>query len=208
MPAPLQLDLLTGEPIKPWDRQPGETTKAFAAFTHYRDQGVSRTVERTGEWWSKEIVRQGRTKRGATSRVQSWSRDNRWRDRAEAWDREVERVRQASVIKRIVDMSERHRSESEAGSRVVAFVMRQFMEVAVRDGVTSDKAQALLRDMARLMTTLPRLHEDERIALAGSAEAFAGIVAPRDNEEAEGVVLEVIGGAEIEAKPRTESDNP
>jgi len=36
-----------------WDRQPGESPPAFAAFALYRDMGVSRSSARVGQEFGK-----------------------------------------------------------------------------------------------------------------------------------------------------------
>ena len=91
---------------QPWERQPDEPSKAFHAFTVYRDLGPAKRSlaavsldlygERTG------------CKRGAPGRVREWSGRYRWRERAEAWDARLdEEARQAAIEARRA-MQERH----------------------------------------------------------------------------------------------------
>jgi hypothetical protein len=61
--------------VRPWDRRPNETVKAYAAFQTYLDQGVDRSyvcvakaLGRSGTW------------------IEQWGRKHEWPARAAAWD--------------------------------------------------------------------------------------------------------------------------
>lgn len=60
---------------RPWDRQPGETSKAYEAFLTYRDQGASRTVRNVAEALGK-----------SETLISGWSSKNNWVSRSAAWD--------------------------------------------------------------------------------------------------------------------------
>lgn len=62
--------------MKPWDRQPGETLKAFQAFGEYLLLGPKRSI---GKLAAKE---------GRRRTLEGWSSRNRWQDRVAAWDTE------------------------------------------------------------------------------------------------------------------------
>jgi hypothetical protein len=86
----------------PWDRQPDETDKAWAAFVIYRDLGSIRTVART----TKELGKRN------PQHVEDWSRKYGWRFRVEEYDRdqdrkareEAERIRLAEVERQTKEM--------------------------------------------------------------------------------------------------------
>lgn len=61
--------------LDPWDRQPGETSKAYEAFSIYRDMGAQRTVRGTAEHLNKSL-----------QLIAGWSGKNDWVARAAAWD--------------------------------------------------------------------------------------------------------------------------
>jgi hypothetical protein len=61
--------------VRPWDRQPGETSKAYEAFSIYRDMGAQRTVRGTAERLSK-----------SQQLINGWSGKNDWVRRAAAFD--------------------------------------------------------------------------------------------------------------------------
>jgi len=90
----------------PWERQPGETPRAFRAFACYRDLGPWRSLDAVGRCLYPGR-RPGR-KRAATGRLQDWSRHYHWFARAAAWDAELARAaREASADARR-RMAERH----------------------------------------------------------------------------------------------------
>lgn len=61
--------------IKPWSRQVGETSKAYAAFEVYRDLGSERSTRRTAEALGK-----------SEALINGWSAKHGWPERARAWD--------------------------------------------------------------------------------------------------------------------------
>ncbi len=71
-----------------WDRQEGETPKAFAAFVVFRDQGPSRSLD--------AAYREARGQRSGNKRAPGtwtdWYTRYRWKQRAEAYDAHLERL--------------------------------------------------------------------------------------------------------------------
>lgn len=61
--------------VQPWDRQPGETSKAYEAFAIYRDLGSSRSVRLVSEQLAK-----------TQTVIKRWSSKYEWVERAAAWD--------------------------------------------------------------------------------------------------------------------------
>ena len=61
--------------LKPWDRQPNETSKAYGAFVTYRDMGPERSLERVAHTLGK-----------STTIMSRWSAAHNWVSRTEAWD--------------------------------------------------------------------------------------------------------------------------
>src|SRR5438445_12291331 len=66
-----------------WERQPAESSKAFAAFCRYRDLGPA---DRST---AKVAQKLGRSK----TLIDRWSSRWSWVKRVEAWDAEQERIR-------------------------------------------------------------------------------------------------------------------
>src|SRR6516164_7874165 len=95
---------MLGTPLA-YERQPNESDRAFAAFCCYRDLGPKRSLDEVG----KRLYR-GRSgrKRGATGRIQEWSIQWNWRERAVAWDAHLDcQTREAQEQARR-EMGQRH----------------------------------------------------------------------------------------------------
>lgn len=86
---------------KPWEKQKGESYKAFEAFTIFRDLGSNRSLQKVANELSKSLtlIRRWYTK---------WS----WRDRVDAWDEELDRIAREKQEQERAEMAERHIKES------------------------------------------------------------------------------------------------
>lgn len=76
--------------IKPWDKDPDESSKRYFAFCLYRDMGAN---ERSLSKVAKELA--GANKMPARSRLKhlkEWSSEGKWVSRVEAWDVEQDRL--------------------------------------------------------------------------------------------------------------------
>lgn len=67
---------------EPWEKQPTESGKAFAAFQVYRDTPVRQ----------RSLRKLADTLGYGESQIKEWSAQHRWRERVEAWDMEQDRV--------------------------------------------------------------------------------------------------------------------
>ena len=91
--------------IQPWERQPGETARAFAAFVSFRSQPSE--------------TRAVKAARGAAEKqLYTWSSEWRWAERVAAWDRELDRQLQAEELAAQRSMQRRH---ARAGRRLQAW---------------------------------------------------------------------------------------
>lgn len=84
---------------QPWERQPGETSKAYEAFCVYRDMGLSRSVVKVG----KDLGKAART-------VEDWSRKYNWVQRTEAWDSIPAKAMAESYAEMVTDITDQHRA--------------------------------------------------------------------------------------------------
>lgn len=81
----------------PWERQKGESEKAYEAFTTYRDMGAKRSVSAVSERLSKS--------RQLISRWKStWS----WDERCREWDNQLQREAKKAAAEELRKMSQRH----------------------------------------------------------------------------------------------------
>lgn len=64
----------TTDDLRPWDRQPGETSKAYALFRVFLDMGQDRTLQKVADQVSKsaQYIRRLSTQHAWQSRSASW----------------------------------------------------------------------------------------------------------------------------------------
>lgn len=83
--------------IEPWERQPGETEKAYEAFLIFKNLGPGRTLQKVAEKLRK-----------SGSLIRRWKAQCDWENRVEAYDRENERKEQIATQQARKKMIERH----------------------------------------------------------------------------------------------------
>ena len=81
----------------PWERQEGESAKAFEAFTIYLEMGDERGIRAVAQQLDKSRTLIGR-----------WSTTYRWVERVAAYDADVQRKAHAAAVKKQKKMAERH----------------------------------------------------------------------------------------------------
>ncbi|WP_149183287.1 hypothetical protein [Streptomyces sp. TRM49041] len=98
------------ESAEAWERRPGESAAAWEAFACYRDLGLSRSISKV-----TDSLRKARTL------VERWSVTHQWVIRAEAWDREQDRLWRAERQQAAREVARRHaRLASAAQAKIVA----------------------------------------------------------------------------------------
>lgn len=125
---------------RPWDRQPGESPAAWAAFQVYRDAGRGRSLAKTG-------ATLGRTRNAVGLHSARW----RWLERAAAFDAWLDRHGQTAAADAVEAMNKRH---AEAASDALAAIVERLKtldpsELAPRDIAPLLKAAADLERKAR-----------------------------------------------------------
>ena len=83
-------------PPEPWERQKGESLKAFEAFALYRDMS-QRSIRTVAQQLDKSATLIGR-----------WSSTHEWQKRVSAWDAEQDRLARQAQIDEIKKMRKRH----------------------------------------------------------------------------------------------------
>ena len=89
--------------VQPWERQEGETARAYEGFSVYRDMGAERSLAKVGQ-------RLGKSK----AQMEKWSKKYSWVARAEAWDIEQDRLIRVALTKDIGAMRKRHADMAKA----------------------------------------------------------------------------------------------
>ncbi len=85
----------------PWERQPGEGTKAYEAFSTYRDMGYDRSIAKVAEKLGK-----------SEALLERWSRTYKWVERVTAWDVEADRLATKKLLKDIANTRARQRKQA------------------------------------------------------------------------------------------------
>ncbi len=95
--------------MNPWDRRPGESAPAFAAFTSYRDMGPDRSIRLVARKCNKSASMLGR-----------WSAKHAWLFRAEQWDDHLRRLAEAEFRRLAGEDAARMLTVVRAGEALVA----------------------------------------------------------------------------------------
>jgi hypothetical protein len=93
-------------PFESWERLPGETGAAYAAFCAFRVLGLERNIRKAVETAEKDKGKQDKRYRV----WRNWSTQFRWRERAADYDRYTEKLKQAELRKTIEVQGEMHRA--------------------------------------------------------------------------------------------------
>jgi hypothetical protein len=96
---------MDSQQIKPYDRQPNETDKSWAAFCTYRDMGGERSLEKLGQKIGK---RSGRF-------LQQWCSKYKWVERCRPFDNEE--LQRESVLLQEKRLERRLKLEQDAWDR-------------------------------------------------------------------------------------------
>lgn len=148
---------------EPWGRLPGETAKAFNAFTVYRglpphERSLRRAVEHLYGSVISSKLRQ----------FQNWSSKNRWVVRVQAWDDYQDAQSRQAEIEALKAMRERHARE--------ALLIQQKGLEALKEIDTTSLSPAL---MLRFITEGARLEHDAS-GYTKSSNGIEAIIANMD----------------------------
>ena len=145
-------------PAEPWERQPGESSRAFAHFCAYRDLGPTRSHAKVGQ--AVGVSRQ---------RIDELGRQWGWQARVRAWEAEQDRARRAAELGEIRAMGERQAREAAAIQAACAAPVRAFLERVAAGGGAADPLAGLT--LPELLRLLPRMAS--AWAVAAKAERLA-----------------------------------
>jgi hypothetical protein len=138
------------EELLPWEKQRRESAKAFAAFVLYRDLRAQRSLTK--------VVRLQYETGTPTSRSQlgEWSARWSWVERADAFDREEDKVAREEHGRMV---SEARRTEAMAGTLMLGAAIRRLAgeTESQKDEAAAIKALDLNKTTARLADTGAKL---------------------------------------------------
>lgn len=150
-----------------WDKQPGESTKAYAAFVAYRDLGSERSHARVAGAISR-----------ARSQISGWASTWQWSHRVDAWEQQEEQRRREITRDARDRMTERHATQASAAQQAAMGPVIKFLErlrdkpQELDDAETKDLADLALKSLR----SLGHLQAAERIArgLPGTSTEIVG----------------------------------
>jgi hypothetical protein len=174
---------------EPWARQPGEPNRLFHLYTHYRDLGPTRSIDRA--FVAHRTACQGRPEGGKRA-SRHWQRTAvrwGWRERAEAWDAEVDRQTRAATAKEHSDIRLRHARVAQGAMTALSVPVRTVIDALQQDPAlltrlvdqVKGNPMALLSVVAvaaRVASIFPGLAVMERAALGVTVTPTSTIESP------------------------------
>lgn len=135
----------------PWDRQKGESEKAFEAFAVYRDMGVERSITAV----SKQLAK-------SRQLVDRWKHKYQWEERAQKYDKYLDKKAREEVEKSRKDMIKRHIGIAKTlqGKALTALANVNLDEMSIKE----------IRAVLKMATELERVTQGMADAGAASRE--------------------------------------
>ena len=128
-------------PFESWERLPGETSAAFAAFCAFRDFGSDRNIRKAVD--SAEKDEAVRAKRYRVWR--NWCTQFRWRERAADYDNYTEKLKQGEFRKTIEAQGELHRKVTGKMLEVVSKKLDTMNPEELTQGNVSEWVQTAIK---------------------------------------------------------------
>ena len=150
---------------KPWERQEGESVKAFEAFTVYLEMGDERSIRDVAQRLAKSRTLIGR-----------WSVTYQWVERVAAFDADVQRKAHAKAVKKRRNMVDRHIS--------IALKMQEKALMALEQ---MDPADIDPKNLIAMLREATKLEQEMRTAAVD--ERRAAIADVEDTGEADDVLI-------------------
>lgn len=157
---------------KPWERQKGESEKAFEAFAAYRDMGEKRTFAAVAEKLGK-----------SETLIHRWKLRWGWQERVRAYDNELEREARKKVVADRKAMTERHIG--------IAMQLQKKALEALSSLTVEDMTPKDIKEYIKMATDLERLNrtleeEAEKRAGGGPAQFANAIISVFQKREGDG----------------------
>ena len=140
---------------KPWERQEGESVKAFEAFTVYLEMGDERSIREVAQRLAKSRTLIGR-----------WSVTYQWVERVAAFDADVQRKAHAKAVKKRRNMVDRNISIALKRQEKALMALEQ-MDPA---DIDPKNLIAMLREATKLEQEMRTAAVDERRAAIADVE--------------------------------------
>ncbi len=106
---------------KSYDRSDGETSKAYAAFTIYRDMGAARSLEKTANKFYPRQSPDNYPTHPNIARIERWSKTWRWVDRCKDFDRDEESILRDRVRRSNLEEHDRQLEQFRQNNETIGF---------------------------------------------------------------------------------------
>jgi hypothetical protein len=163
----------------PWERQPGESSKQYHAFVHYRDLSA-RAIGRAWVQHKMQCEHVPVPVRRSSSRWDAWASQWGWVERAARWDLEIDRVHREKSMQALLEARERHARLAQATLTVLTMPIRAALEAAKDPAILrrlTEHAKTgpggtiqLLAVISRMAQVIPHMVTVERLALGMTTE--------------------------------------
>jgi hypothetical protein len=137
---------------EPWERQKGESTKAFEAFSIYRDMGPERSLRKVADQLGK-----------SRALIERWSRLWKWVERTREYDNDLEKKAHAKAVKAVQDMTDRH---IKIAMQLQAKALNALQQLPVQDMTA--------KEILSFLTEATKLERSGRVEEAGGKEQADG----------------------------------
>ncbi len=141
---------------RPWECQANESTRIYSAFLEYRDMGPDRTL-------TKMAMMTGHKR----TKLQAMNHRYRWFERAEAWDKHLQKKADEAKIKAIEKMNARHTDHSEKTETTlmipVQALIKKFNKLNTEE-LDNMNTEKLLNLVFQSADRIPKIMDSERKA--------------------------------------------
>lgn len=159
---------------KPWERQIGESEKAFEAFSLYRDMGAERTMQAVADELHKSYTL-----------IRRWKNAWNWKDRVIEYDNDKERQAKKEAEKGLRDMYNR---QTKIAMQIQAKALKALDKLDPSKMSPKDVKEYLrmATDLERLNRTLNAdQHKDEKQSAASLADTIVAAYERRKGGDGE-----------------------
>jgi hypothetical protein len=183
----------------PWERQQGESDRAYRAFQHYMNLPTSeRSIARV----ALDLVHAGAkpvsNRRHRHGQFETWATQHSWVERAAAWDDELHRRKREAFLKANEEASERMALEAESIQQAALVTARAILQkITTDDDALGDLAKRGLEELLPMLrgtaTAWAAGNRAERLARGmttdhadvqlGPSQARRDVVSPEEEEQ-------------------------
>ncbi|NIQ91035.1 MAG: hypothetical protein GWM98_04800 [Nitrospinaceae bacterium] len=126
---PRAADFVPAPDREAFERQPGETNRAWRAFQFYRDLGFERSIRKAAGQYRG--VYGGKGAPESVERIlEGWSAKYGWKVRGEEWDRFLDKQNRKKAIKENEEMRKRHAQIGKSLQELGALGLKKHLDEA------------------------------------------------------------------------------